>query len=290
MATSRKAMKQRLRPVAQRVSLRWGRATASARMLPSFLIVGAQRCGTTSLYRALVQHPAIVRPPLRKGVHYFDTDYARGPMWYRAHFPLLGTARRVTADTGLPAATFESSPYYLFHPLAGERIAADLPGVRLIVLLRDPVERAYSAFTHERARGFETEDFERALELEPERLAGEEARLRADPTAYSHAHQHHAYVARGHYAEQLQRLEKLVGRDRLHVVDSQDFFDDPEPAHAAVLEFLGLPARGRPVFDQHNARPRSPMSDEVRSRLDAHFRPLDERLEAWWGKTPSWRR
>jgi hypothetical protein len=224
-------------------------------------------------------------------VHYFDTDYARGPAWYQAHCPLRARARRAARDLpGIVPMTFESSPYYMFHPLAAGRIARDLPGVKLLVLLRDPVERAYSAHAHELARGYETEPFGRALELEPGRLAGEVERIMADPAYVSHSHQHQAYRARGQYAEQLERLEGLFGRNRIHVVDSSDFFTAPESAYKAVLEFLDLPQLGDPVFERHNARPRSPMADELRAELDEHFRPYDERLVKWLGWEPSWLR
>ena len=108
----------------------------------------------------------------------------------------------------------------MFHPLAADRIAADLPGVRLLVLVRDPVERAYSAHAHERARGFETEPFERALELEPARLAGEAERIAAEPGYLSASHQHHAYRARGRYVEQL-RAAGAAGRPGPHARDRQ---------------------------------------------------------------------
>ncbi len=242
------------------------------------------------MYRTLSQHPAIMKAVLHKGVHYFDTGYLNGRGWYQAHFPLRINAARVRRRTGVEPATFESSPYYLFHPLAAERIARDLPGVRIITLLRDPVERAYSAHTHEVARGYETEPFERALELEDERLAGEEAKIIADPAYNSHSHQHHGYVHRGRYVHQVRRLEQAVGRDRLHVVDAEDFFTDPEPVWRATVEFLGLPVGAPPIFEQHNARPRSPMSDSLRASLRERFVEDDEELATWWGKTPSWRR
>lgn len=272
------------------LSVTAGRLTRRARMLPAFLIVGAQRSGTTSMYRTLSQHPAVLKAVWHKGVHYFDTDYARGLGWYQAHFPLRGLARRATRAAGTAPVTFESSPYYMFHPLAAERIRRDLPGVKLVVLLRDPVERAYSAHAHELARGYETEPFARALELEPSRLAGEVERIMADPGYVSHAHQHQAYRARGQYVEQLERLASQFGRDRMHVVDSSDFFTDPEPAYKAVLEFLELPQLGDPAFERHNARPRSPMPDGLRAALTEHFRPYDERLASWLGWEPSWRR
>jgi hypothetical protein len=267
---------------ARSASRAYGALTSPWRMLPGFLIVGAQRCGTTSLFKALIQHPDVRRPFGRKGIHYFDVDYAQGIGWYRSHFPL----RR----PGSPSLTGESSPYYMFHPLAPERIAADLPRVRLIVALRDPVERAYSAHAHAVARGFETEPFERAIELEAGRLAGAEAGLSTSPQAQSHAHRHQAYVTRGQYVDQLEHLERAVGRDRMHVVDSAMFFAEPEPAFRQLTSYLGLPECASVRFGQHNARPRVDMPAWLRARLDEHFRPYDERLAAWLGCPPSWRR
>lgn len=265
--------------------------TSRMRMMPGFLIVGAQRCGTTSLSRTLCEHPAVFNAALHEEVHYFDVGYRRGPAWYRSHFPLDARARLAGRGAGVPAVAFESSPYYMFHPLAAQRIARDLPGVKLLVLLRDPVERTYSAHAHEVAHGFETEPFERALELEERRLAGEAERILADPDYYSYSHQHHSYRARGQYAEQLERLEALFGRERIHVVDSGDFFANPGPTYDGVLTFLGLPAGGQPDFRPRNASPRSsPMPGSVREALLEHYRPHDELLARWLGREPSWRR
>ncbi|MFI6176539.1 sulfotransferase domain-containing protein [Nonomuraea sp. NPDC051191] len=284
-------MRTMKRPVLS-ISRLAGRFTSSARVLPSFLIVGAQRCGTTSLYRALAQHPLLLKPVLHKGVHYFDVGYDRPMAWYQAHFPLRAGAALLAHRYGGRAHAFESSPYYLFHPLAGERIAADLPGVKLIVLVRDPVARASSAHAHELARGFESEShFESALELEAERLAGAEESLRVSPFAEHHSHRHHAYVARGRYADQLDRLEPLFGRDRLLVLDSHRFFAEPETAYDRVLEFLTVPHLGYPAFERHNGRPLPrPVPRVLEQALRDHFEPYDARLARWLGGEPSWRR
>lgn len=285
-------MNRSVKRSAHAVSHTAGRLTVSGRLLPAFLIIGAQRCGTTSLYRALAQHPLMLKPVLRKGVHYFDMSYGKGLSWYRAHFPLKATAHRLERRYGMRPMAFESSPYYLFHPLAVPRIVRDLPGAKLIVLVRDPIERAHSAHTHEVARGFETEpEFARAIELETHRLQGETERLCDQPHAISHAHRHHAYVARGEYAEQLGRIEPLVGRDRMLVIDSGRFFASPECVYDQVLEFLGLPRLGDPVFERHNARPRpATMPASVREALSEHFAPWDRKLERWLGERPTWRR
>ncbi len=201
---NRSAVPPALKRIAHAGSRTFGQLTAGHRMTPSFLIAGGQRCGTTSMHRALNQHPAILKAVLHKGVHYFDTDYDKGMNWYLGHFPLQRTARAIEDRLGLSVLTFESSPYYMYHPLAVRRIATDLPEAKIICLVRDPVERAYSQHAHEIARDFEPErDFVKALALEPQRLAGEDEKLARDPSYYSHAHQHHAYRARGQYVDYL---------------------------------------------------------------------------------------
>src|SRR5215470_750369 len=128
------------------------RATASARALPDFLIIGAQKAGTTSLYAYLTAHRD-VRPAGRKEVHYFDLGFTAGAElgegWYRSMFPLRARLALDGRRTGRPVRTGEASPYYLFHPAAPQRAAALVPEARLLVLVRDPVERAWSHYRHE---------------------------------------------------------------------------------------------------------------------------------------------
>ena len=279
---------RRGRKTAYRTLALAGRPAYRARMLPGFLIVGAERCGTTSMFHVLRQHPAIFTTTLRKQeVHFFDAAYGRGLAWYQAQFPFRAPARLTARRARTGPVAFEASPYYMFHPLAPQRIRRDLPGVRLLVLLRDPVERAYSAHANHVGHGLETESFERALELEDSRLAGEAERIIADPSYNSYSHRHHSYRTRGHYIDQLEQLERTFGRDRILVIDSDDFFADPGPAYDRVLDFLGLPSHA-PTFTPQNARPRAPMPEHVRDALDEHYRPYDERLIAWLGYKPSW--
>lgn len=286
--TTPKDILKRFQPLVRRTLDAVAPATAGLRMRPDFLIVGGQRCGTTSLFKTLAQHPAVARPFAFKGIHYFDMHYNKSFAWYRGHFPISATShlRRI----GLPGPiTGESSPFYGFHPLAPNRISEDLPGIRMIMLLRDPVERAYSAHSHELARGFETEPFEKALELEEERTRGERERMIADPSYVSFHFQHHAYMARGRYIDAIEAIEAIVGPGRLHVVDSHEFFTKPESTFSGVLEFLGLEPDRRIRFEKHNARVRNPMDPEMRSRLMAQFDDSDTRLAEWWGRSLSWR-
>lgn len=267
-----------------------GSATSRWRAEPDFLLVGAQRCGTTSLFRALLGHPHIMRANLHKGVNYFDVSYDRGPSWYRGHFPLRVTTQRRAAPGQDHAQVFEASGYYMFHPHAPSRIAVDLPQVKVVALVRDPVERAFSAYKHEKARGFESESFERALDLEDSRIEPELERMRQDPGYYSTTYRHQAYKRRGHYAEQLHEFVDRLGADRVHVMQSELFFEEPVVQFEKLLLFLGLPRVLPDSFDRYNPRPSEPMDSAVAARLRKHFDEHDRALEVLTGERPAWHR
>ncbi|GAA1688010.1 hypothetical protein GCM10009765_41850 [Fodinicola feengrottensis] len=278
-----------MRAAGQKMVRSVGRLTPAVRLLPTFLVVGAQRAGTTTLHRLLSGHPAISPPLFHKGTNFFDLWYDRGWSWYRGHFPVRSLARARTHSA--EPVTFESSGYYMFHPLAAGRIARDLPETRLVALVRDPVERAYSAYRHEFARGFETEaDFGRALELEDERLLGEEHRIREDPAYQSFGHRHHAYARRSLYTPQLRRLRDAVSPDRLFTLDADAFFAEPEKQFVRLQEWLGLPVWIPEVFPKLNARPGRPLPTDLRQRLMNGFEAADQELVEFLGDVPSWRR
>ncbi|MFG1604732.1 sulfotransferase family protein [Actinoplanes sp. NPDC049265] len=221
--------------------------------LPEFLIVGGQRCGTTSLYRYLAAHPS-VRPATGKELQFFSLHHGRGERWYRAHFPVRPPGIR----------SFEASPYYLFDPGAAARAAAMLPGSRFVALIRDPAERAYSHYLHSVAYGVESLPFAEALDAEPARLAagGHDARRR------------YSYVARGKYAGQLTRWFDAAGRDRVLVLRTEEL----TARYAEVLAFLGLEPRPVPA-ERHTRRAAGapPLDERLRERLDAEF--ADDRRE-----------
>ena len=251
----------------------WMRATALARIAPSFLVIGAQRSGSTALYRHLAAHPRIL-PPLRKEVHYFDFQYAKGRAWYLAHFP--GIHKRLTGN--YRAITFDASPYYMVHPLAPERIRAFNPDMKLIAILRNPVDRALSHYNHETRRGVETLTFEEAIAAEPERLAGAERELKQAPHCYSHRHHHFSYLDRGRYVHHLEPWLEHFPRKHLLVLRSEDLLEDPDPVMNQVFGFLGLPAHRVPA-GAGSRRSYAPMPPELRERLQRYFARDQERLE-----------
>ena len=257
-----------------------GIATSALRVLPSFVIAGGQRCDTNSLYEYLVDHPAVGRAMPGQEVHYFDVAFDRGLDWYRGHFPTRMWMRTARARTGVRPLAGESSPYYMFHPSAMERIASTLPDARIVVLLRNPVDRAISHFHHVRSRGHEPLELSEAIEREPERLEGEAERLVRDPSYHSFRHQHFSYVARGQYADQLDSISGLFPPEHVSVVVSERLFSEPETVHAEVQEFLGLPVRKRRHYERHNAGRYTDVSASLRRSLADRFAASNERVAA----------
>lgn len=196
--------------------------------LPDFLGLGVQKGGTTTLQRLLEQHPGASLPP-GKELHFFSLHHERGEAWYRQQF--LGASPQQLCG--------EITPYYIFHPLASQRIHALVPEALLIVLLRDPVDRCLSQYFHARRLGLEPLELEQALQAEEERLIGAEAAL-AKPGGRHFSHQEHSYLARSRYEEQLGRYAAVFGPERLLLLRSEDLFTQPELIWEQVQGFLGL--------------------------------------------------
>jgi Sulfotransferase domain len=285
-AAGRGPVSQAVRENAKRVLRAYGEATAGLRRGPDFVIVGAKRGGSTSLYNYVLDHPAVV--PLFpgrqhiKGPHYYDTRYANGLTWYRSHFPLEAAGRHLARPAQHPVLCGESSPYYLFHPLAAERLARDFPQVRVIAVLRDPVERAYSHFKERTHHGGETLSFEEALAAEPDRLRGEEERIIAEPGYVSAEHENHSYLAQGRYLDMLPRWFKFFPREQVHIAVSEEFYADPDRQVSEVWKFLGLPPHQLRNRKRYNYLPAPGVAPETRRQLNeslaGHHRDLAELL------------
>lgn len=219
------------------VEARYGarRVTAPRRRLPDFLIIGAMRCGTSSMYKYLSYNPSVAGS-LRKETEYFTRQYGQGEQWYRAHFPLA------LGPQGRRRLAFEATPDYLFDPRAPGRAAALVPDARLVVMLRDPVSRAFSQYEHNVRLGLEQLSFADALDAEPRRVADDRERLTTDPLHYPRDWYFYGYAERGFYARQLRRWLDLYPRERLHVIYSDVMYEDPAAVYGGLLEFLGLPA------------------------------------------------
>ncbi len=217
---------------------------------PNFLGIGAQRCGTTWLDSALRRHPQVYLPSRRKEIHYFDQFYDRGPAWYESFFPpeAAGVARK---------AVGEITPHYLFEPLAASRIASDFPGMRLIALLRNPVDRAYSQYGLQVMRGGGApEGFAAFLERNPE------------------------VFARGLYCGQIERYFGRFPREQILILLFEEVMAGKQQALAAISSFLELDATfsaadmlETPVAESR--RPRFPGARALATRAGRKLRSWD---------------
>jgi sulfotransferase family protein len=290
-------VKRVLRPVRYKFQY----ATRARRILPTFLVIGAQRAGTTSLFNYLLGHPDVAGPRggdssvwWVKETHFFDEKFSNGVDWYRSFFPLEATRER-HRKRGHDLIAGEATPYYMFHPAVPARVAATLPEVRLIALLRNPVDRAYSHYHLMARTGRERLSFEEALAAEPERLAGveellaseKEQLLRSGARAH-HQHRHRAYFSRGLYAEQLERWLEYFRREQLLVIKAENLLARPAEVYAQTLDFLGLRDWELEDFPQHNKKPYSSIDPELRARIEARYAEPNRQLEELLGEDLVW--
>jgi sulfotransferase family protein len=262
---------RRTRNLAARGQWLVARVTAARRMLPDFMIIGAQKAGTTSLYRYLSQHPDIA-PALRKEIHFFDEHYNKGPAWYRSFFPTLAACNQHLRVTGRRLQTGEATPYYLFHPLVPERVRGLLPGAKLIVVLRDPVSRAYSHYQHMRSRGREPLSFCEAVEQEPKR-----------------SHQMFSYVSRGFYASQIREWLRFFPRSQFLFLKSEDLHMRPVEALERAGGFLGLnPFKWTPSTMFNQGRYPLRIEPAMQRYLEELYRPHNRDLAQLLGSDFNW--
>jgi len=260
----------------------YARQTAKRRALPDFIIAGTAKGGTTSLFQYLSDHPRIF-PPLRKEIKYFDCNYFMGPSWYKAHFPLNRKLKKYNGITG------EASPNYLGHPTAMQRIAMALPEVKIIIILRNPVDRAFSHYHLSAKVGEEDLTFEEAINFETTRLAGEAEKIAADYYYPQATYIKHSYLERGKYIEQIPVVLKLFKKEKLLFLRSEDFYDDPGKIYRQVLDFLNLPLwepKQYKVFKQGTYKEQ--MTESLRNQLVEFFRPYNQRLYQELGRDFDW--
>ena len=247
---------------------------------PKFLGLGVQKGGTTTLQKLLEQHPQVWLSP-QKELHFFSLHYDRGSRWYSNCF----------RDAESHQFCGDITPYYIFHPHTAERIASLLPSVRLIVLLRDPVERCLSQYFHSYRLGLESLDLESALSAESDRLAGAEEQLVA-PGGSHRSYQEHSYMSRSRYEYQLSRFEKYFNPDQFLLLKSEDLFENAVGVWDRMLNFLSLHSMPFPVnispanlgFGESKDVPHR-LRKQLRKALDPTYFAMKEHYGITWPKS-----
>lgn len=282
-------MPNRLRP-GQRKRWRemsaWRYITAPLRVLPDFLIVGAQQSGTTSLYYNLIQHPLIL-PCIRKEVHYFDRYYNCDEYWYRGHFPTFHQMRRLELKYGWKPITGEATPDYMVDPSTIDRIARSIPDARLIVLLRNPVDRAFSNYHNNIRKGNEHRSFEEVLESDPVLSAESVENIMSDPSSW-YGKQKKGLLQHGLYVYQLERLYKRFPKENILVLQAEQMFNNTSAVYREVLNFLDLPDFTPEKFIRSKLHKYGPINPVTRKRLGDFFGQYNEQLFKMLGRRFDW--
>ena len=265
--------------------LRYRKATGFLRALPGFIIIGSGRGGTTGLYYTLATHPNIMRA-LLKEPSFFSSRYFNCSFSYKSIFPIL-FLKKIFNQKGI---TGEASVDYLYYPHAPKRIAQMIPAVKIIAMLRNPINRAYSHWSLNLRKGDENLSFEDAIEKEEERIAGEMKRMITDERYYSWRFRRYAYKERGKYADQIVAWFETFPKEQILIIKSEDYFNNSSKVLKTILDFLSLsPYEFKGVRKVFPGR-YEPMYTNTRKYLIDYFKPHNEKLYKLLGISFDWDR
>jgi hypothetical protein len=253
------------------------RFSPGPRAMPDFIVIGAQKSGTSSMFVYLMQHPQIVRP-IFKEPYFFDRYYDRGLGWYGCNFPSRGAMNRLNDRHGRRHLTFEATATYVFDPDVPSRIAADIPTRKFIALLRNPAERAVSAYWHARRMGRETRSLMEALDVDLRRYEQEKAFESGAGPRPAGQPPRPTYLRRGIYAEAVARWQSVFSPDDILVLQSEAMFSNPRSTMAKVFSFLGVPQTEGIDYAAQNVGEYGETDPAARKFLEDFYRPHNEWL------------
>jgi len=263
-------------------------ATGWLHTLPDFIIIGAARCGTTSLYEYLMQHPDIYQG-VGKEIHYFEQLYKRGINWYKVCFPLKIQKFFINNILRKRFLTGEATPRYLDHPAVPKRIQKLIPNVKLIVLLRNPIDRTFSHYAMNVKNGFEKLEFEQAIKNETERVK-EAYEFILKTNEHSLDYYLYAYLERSTYVNKIRRWFEVFPKEQIMIIQSEEFFSNPSKIYNKVLKFLNLPRFELPEYKKRmgGQYKKNSMDPDTRKKLSDYFRPHNEELNRLLGINFDW--
>lgn len=255
--------------------------------LPDFLIIGAARCGTTSLYDYLIQHPYVGKS-LTKQIHFFDRYYDRKISWYKVCFPFIWEKFYIEKLLKKKFACGEATAHYMTHPLATKKAFETVPNAKIIVMLRNPADRAYSHYQMEKANHNEELSFEESIEQENTRIAGEFEKMLNNENNSGINYPHRSYIKSGEYYDQIKRWMGYYPKERFLFIKSEDFNKNPSKIYNQVLEFLGLQPYKLQTYEKIHKRDYEKMNSETRKKLLEYFKPFNEKLYSLTGINFGW--
>ncbi len=250
--------------------------TGPLRVLPDFVIIGCQKCATTSLYDYMIQHPNISSATYKE-IHFFDSNYNIGLNWYRSFFPTFFHKIFLKLQKK-KFVTGEASPMYIFNPIVPSRMSKILPKVKLIAILRNPIDRAYSHYNMQLKNGYENLSFEEAIANEEKRIRGEREKEANDENYVGINLRDFSYLSRGKYVEQLQTWLQYFPKEQFLVLKTEDLEEDPTRIMSKIFEFLDLPSCEIRNPPKMNVGEYKSMAPSTRKTLIEYFKPYNEQL------------
>ena len=261
--------------------------TSLIRLLPDFIIIGAQKCGTTSFYDYLIKHPAI-HVARQKEIHFFEADFQSGLIFYKRNFPTKIEKYFVKNIERKKFITGEATPEYLHHPLVPKRLVKTIPNIRLIILLRNPVDRAYSHYNFNVRKGWEKTSFEEAIQLEESRLNGEVDNIFKNESYSAKNFKHYSYLGRGRYFEQINYWQTYFPKKQFFFIQTEDLEKNPQKILKKTFNFLELDHFEIDEMQRLNVGNYKKMAHETRLKLIEYFKPHNEKLYNFLGKKFEW--
>ena len=261
--------------------------TSNSRILPDFIIIGESKCGTTSLYNYMIQHPAI-KPALTKEINFFNWSYDKPQNWYSAHFPTKLKKKISKNVFKKPFLTGEATPLYLFNSQVPKRMFKIIPNVKIITVLRNPIDRAYSHYHDLGVRlGKEKRTFDDAIQSELKIL--EEKNYVVTDYDGDFTDRLYQYVTRGIYLDHLKIWMETFPKKQFLILKTEDLENNPSEILSDVFEFLSLPSYDKVNFEKkHNVSKYEPMSDSSRRILKEFFKPYNKNLYEFLKRNFEW--
>lgn len=264
------------------------RITASFRMLPDFIIIGPGRSGTTSLYNYLTQHPC-VGAANRKEIHFFEYITSNNINWYKSHFPTKLYKNYLIMKNKKIFITGEASATYIFHPEIPKRIFNLIPHVKLISILRNPIDRAYSTYNQQVRYGMESQSFEDAIQSETKRIEINKNENELQIKNYDfNNYTAFSYLRNGIYVDFLKVWMQIFGKEQMLVLETKDLDEHTTTTLNQVFDFLNIPSSKILNLEKRNVGKYEKMNESIRKFLMDYYKPHNERLYKLLEKNFDW--
>lgn len=257
--------------------------TSSFRVLPDFIIIGAKRCGTTSLYEHLGEHPSIIRAK-RDNLGFFNNNFHLGLNYYRSFFPTIWQKNKKRAKEN-KFMTFDVTTSYFPSPRSAVNIHASMPKIKLILIVRNPADRAYSEYNLIKEEN--QTSFEKSVLDEIHRIQDEDSLMLQGKINYPSIDSN-PLLRKSMYAQQLSSWLKLFSKDQILVISTEDFAVKTQETYDEIFNFLGLPHYDVKNNTKINKGSYVPMKPETRKLLIDYFEPHNKQFFEQNGKTFDW--